>query len=135
MNELRVAGTGVQVVFAFLLTVPFSNGYRRLSSFDRIDYFVTLACVAASAALLIAPSIHHRILFARGEKRYLVQVGSGLAIVGVAFLLLGFIGIFVLIADVMFGGVAAGLFGAVTGIGIGVLWFVVPLRRRMHSAP
>jgi hypothetical protein len=134
LNELRVAGTGVQVMFAFLLTVPFSNGYRRLSSFDRIDYFVTLACVMASAALLIAPSIHHRILFAQGEKRYLVRVGNNVAIAGIAFLLLGFVGIFVMIANVMFGGVSAAVFGALTGVGVGGLWFAVPLRRRARSA-
>jgi hypothetical protein len=70
------------VLFAFLLIVPFNTGFKKLSSFDRYDYFVTLLCIAAAAALLIAPSIHHRLLFRHGEKAYLVDVANRLAIIG-----------------------------------------------------
>ena len=80
LNELRVASTGIQVMFAFLLIVPFNNGFRRVSSFERTDYFVTLLCVAVAAILLMAPSIHHRLLFRHGEKGYLLRVANRLAI-------------------------------------------------------
>src|SRR5262249_18261738 len=81
LNELRVASTGIQVLFAFLLVVPFNTGFSKLTSFDRYCYFVTLLCLAAAATLLIAPSMHHRLLFRQKEKDYLVRVGTRLAIV------------------------------------------------------
>lgn len=133
LNELRVAGTGIQVLFAFLLIVPFNTGFKKLSSFDRYDYFVTLLCVAAAGALLIAPSIHHRLLFRHGEKAYLVDVANRLAIIGGAFLLAGLTGILILISDVMWGGVTAAVVGVVSVVGVGVLWFVLPLSRRRRE--
>src|SRR6202012_1929002 len=62
-NELRVANTGIQVMFAFLLVVPFQQGWKHVDGFERTVYFVTLLLVALAAFLLMAPSIHHRILF------------------------------------------------------------------------
>ncbi len=68
------------MLFAFLLIVPFNTGFRRVSSFDRYVYFVILLCIAAAAALLIAPSIQHRLLFRHGEKAYLVRMGTRVTI-------------------------------------------------------
>jgi hypothetical protein len=130
LNELRVASTGIQVLFAFLLVVPFNVGFSKLSTFDRYCYFVTLLCIAAAAALLIAPSVHHRLLFRKKQKAYLVGVGTKLAIIAAAFLAVGMTGILVLISDVIFGGVTAAVVGAVTAAGVGALWFAMPLRRR-----
>jgi O-antigen/teichoic acid export membrane protein len=129
LNELRVAGTGIQVLFAFLLVVPFNTGFNKLSSFDRYDYFVTLLCIALAAALLIAPSVHHRLLFRHGEKAYLVDVANRLAILGGVFLLVGLTGILVLIADVMWGGLTAAIVGVLTAAVVGALWFALPLSR------
>ena len=89
LNELRVAGTGIQVMLAFLLVVPFNAGWQKASTFDRWDYFITLLCIATAAVLLIAPSVHHRLLFRQGERAYLVRVGTRLAIVAAAFWLWG----------------------------------------------
>jgi Family of unknown function (DUF6328) len=133
LNELRVAGTGIQVLFAFLLVVPFNTGFKKLSTFDRYDYFVTLLCIAAAAALLIAPSIHHRLLFRHGEKPFLVEVANRLAIAGMAFLLAGLTGILILISDVMWGGVTAAIVGVIGGVAVGALWFALPLRRRRRA--
>jgi Family of unknown function (DUF6328) len=133
LNELRVASTGIQVLFAFLLIVPFNNRFTRLSSFDRYDYFVTLLCIATAATLLIAPSIHHRLLFRRGQKPYIVKIGSQLLIIAMGFLAVGLIGILVLISDVLFGGVAAAIVGGVAGVVVGGLWFGMPLNRRRSS--
>lgn len=130
LNELRVAGTGIQVLFAFLLVVPFNTGFRRLSSFDRHEYFVTLLCLAIALALLIAPSIHHRLLFRQNQKAYLIAVGNRVAIVAMGFLTAGLTGIMVLISDVLFGGVTAAVVGTATAVGVGGLWFGLPLRRR-----
>jgi Family of unknown function (DUF6328) len=130
LNELRVAGTGIQVLFAFLLVVPFNTGFSKLSSFDRYDYFVTLLSIAAAATLLIAPSIHHRLLFRQKQKRYLVDTATRMAIIAGVFLAIGMTGILVLISDVIFGGVTAAVVGALTALGVGALWFAMPLRRR-----
>jgi Family of unknown function (DUF6328) len=134
LNELRVAGTGIQVLFAFLLVVPFNTGFKKLSSFDRYVYFVTLLCIAIAAALLIAPSIHHRLLFRHGQKAYLVDTANRLAILGGAFLLVGLTGILVLISDVMWGGTTAAIVGVLTVVLVGGLWFVLPVNHRRRAA-
>jgi hypothetical protein len=130
LNELRVAATGIQVLFAFLLVVPFYATFKDLSSFERDVYFVTLVCIATSATLLIAPSIHHRILFHQRQRAYLVRTGNTLAIVASIFLSVGLTGILVLISDVVFGGAVTPIAGFVAGGSIATLWFVVPLNRR-----
>jgi hypothetical protein len=134
LNELRVAGTGIQVLLAFLLVVPFNQRFTKLDGFERGDYYVTLVLVAASAILLIAPSIQHRLLFRLDEKRYLVDTGSRLAIAAMACLGPGLAGMVVLITDFLFGGVAAAVAGALTLGMVAGLWFVVPLRRRAGVA-
>ena len=78
VQEMRVAAVGIQVLLAFLLVVPFQTGWKVVTSFDRYEYFVTLVSIAIAAALLIAPSIHHRILFRGHEKAYVVDVGNRL---------------------------------------------------------
>ena len=133
LNELRVAGTGIQVLFAFLLVVPFNTGFSRLSAIDRYIHFATLLCIAAAATLLIAPSIHHRILFRQAQKPYIVRVGSRFMIAAMVFLAFGLMGILIVISDVLFGGVTAAIAGLLAGAGIGSLWFALPLNRRRHE--
>jgi hypothetical protein len=130
LNELRVAGAGIQVMFAFLLVVPFNNGWQQVDSFERTVYFVTLLLVASSAFLLMAPPVHHRLLFRRGEKRFLVQLANNLAIAGMVLLALGFVGILVLLSDVVLGGAAPVIVGALAAAFLAGLWFVLPLVRR-----
>jgi O-antigen/teichoic acid export membrane protein len=132
LNELRVAGTGIQVMLAFLLVVPFNAGWRRVNSFDRYAYYVTLLCMALAAVLLIAPSIYHRILFRRAQKAYIVAVGNRLAILAMAFMTVGLTGVIVLISDVVFGAAVAVIAGVLTAITVSVLWFVIPLGRRSN---
>jgi uncharacterized membrane protein len=136
LNELRVAGTGIQVMFAFLLVVPFQTGWRHVSAFGQTVYFVTLLCVALAAVLLMTPSIHHRILFRHREKRYLVETANRIAIAAMIFLAAGFTGILILISDVVVGGAAPWIFGICAAIGITTLWFAWPrnhLEQRMRS--
>jgi hypothetical protein len=130
MTELRVAGTGIQVLLAFLLVVPFNNRFSKLSSFDRYVYFVTLLCIAIAAVLLIAPMVHHRLLFRRGEKRYLVDVGNRSAIAAMAFLAVGLTGILVLISNFVFGGLTPVVVGVVAALIVAYFWFGLPLRQR-----
>jgi hypothetical protein len=130
LNELRVAGTGIQVMFAFLLVVPFNAGWAKTSAFDRWDYFITLLCIAIAAVLLIAPSVHHRLLFRQRERDYLVRVGTRLAITAAVFIAVGLTGILVLISNFVFGTLAAVSVGIVAAILVTSVWFAFPLSRR-----
>ena len=130
LNELRIAGTGIQVMFAFLLVVPFNTGWKQVDGFERTVYFVTLLVVALAAFLLMAPPIHHRLLFRHGEKPFLIRVGNYMAIGGMICLGLGFVGILVLISDVVVGGAAPAVVGALSLALVAGLWFVLPLARR-----
>ena len=130
LNELRIAGTGIQVMFAFLLILPFNTGWKQVDSFERTVYFVTLLVVALAAFLLLAPPIHHRLLFRHGEKPFLITVGNYMAIGGMICLGLGFIGILVLVSDVVVGGAAPAVVGVLAAAMIAGLWFVLPLVRR-----
>jgi hypothetical protein len=130
LNELRIAGTGIQVMFAFLLILPFNIGWKKVDGFERTEYFVTLMVVALAAFLLMAPPIHHRLLFRHGEKRFLITVGNRMAIAGMICLGIGFVGIVVLISDVVIGGAAPATFGILSTIIIAGLWFVLPI---VHS--
>jgi Family of unknown function (DUF6328) len=134
LNELRVASTGIQVMFAFLLIVPFNTGFKHVSSFERTVYFVTLCCVAVASVLLIAPSVHHRLLFRHGEKGYLLRVANRFAILAMVFLGAGFTGIMILLSDVVVGGIAPIIAAVVAALGIGGLWFWVPLMRRSDES-
>ncbi len=91
---------------------------------------MTLVCIALATALLIAPSIHHRVPFRHGEKPYLVGLGNRLMIIAMAFVAAGMTGIFVLISDFLFGGPAAALAGGVTALVVAGVWFGIPLRHR-----
>lgn len=130
---MRVAAVGIQVLLAFLLVVPFQTGWKHVTSFDRHEYFVTLVAIGIATALLIAPSIHHRILFREGEKAYVVDIGNRLVIIAAGFLTVGFTGIFVLLSHVLFGGAVATVAGAVTAVTISVVWFGLPLNRRRKA--
>jgi Family of unknown function (DUF6328) len=137
VQEVRVAAVGIQVLFAFLLVVPFQTGWKHVTGFDQDVYYVTLVSIEIAAALLIAPSIHHRLLFRRGQKAYLVEVGNRLVILAIAFLTVGFTGILVLISNVIFGGAVGAIAGALTATGLVALWFGVPLihRRKVGRFP
>jgi Family of unknown function (DUF6328) len=130
LNELRVAATGIQVMFAFLLVVPFNTGWQKVDGFERTVYFVTLMLVATSSFLLMAPAIHHRVLFRRGEKRFLVRTANDLAIAGMSLLALGFVGILILLSDVVLGGAAPVIVGALAAAFLAGVWFALPLVRR-----
>src|SRR5918911_2021369 len=104
LQELRVAQTGVQVLFAFLLTVPFSNRFRTLGGFERGAYFTALVCSLLASVLLIAPTSFHRLLFRMRQKEYMVDTANRLALGGLAFIAVAMSAVMLLIADVMFGG-------------------------------
>src|SRR6266508_4625216 len=102
LNELRVALPGVQVLFAFLLIVPFSNGWNNVTEVQRYVYFVAFLCAAAASAFLIAPSVIHRLRWREGDKEHLLVTANRLAITGAVFLAAGMTATVFLITDVLF---------------------------------
>jgi hypothetical protein len=135
LNELRVTGTGIQVLLAFLLVVPFNSGYKRLHEFDKVVYFVALLSLAGSTTLLIAPSVHHRLLFRQKQRQFIVRTANRLALGGMALLALGLVAILVLVSNVVFGGAAAAVVGVLAAALLSFLWLAIPLlrRRRLES--
>jgi membrane-associated HD superfamily phosphohydrolase len=131
LQELRVALPGVQVLFAFLLAVPFQQNFTKITPFEERVYFATLLCTAISAALFISPSAYHRLTFHLQQKEQLVFLANRLTIAGLCFLALAMTGAVVLITDVLFGGIATAVFGVLSATMFAVLWGVLPLRRRL----
>lgn len=134
-GELRVVVTGVQVLFAFLLIVPFNTGFAHVGRFEQTVYLVTLILAALAAVCTIAPSAQHRFLFRHDDKQYVVFNSNRIVIAGLGFLALAMCGCLLLVTTKLFG-VAAGVLTASLGaIPFAVLWFAIPLRRlRMLDA-
>lgn len=133
LQELRVALPGVQVLFAFLLAVPFQQNFTRISAFEKKVYFATLLCTAISAALLISPTAYHRLTFHLQEKRRLIFLANRFAIVGLGFLALAMTGAITLITDVLYGGITTVVIGGGALAMFVSLWYLLPLRRRLSS--
>lgn len=133
LNELRVALPGVQVLFAFLLTVPFSSGFGDLTEWQRTAYFGTFIGTAIATGLLMAPTSYHRIRFRQGDKERMLQTANRFAIVGIAFLALSLGGAVFLTADLVFGlGFALGMAAAILAL-LAWAWFGLPLHRRVRD--
>jgi Family of unknown function (DUF6328) len=134
LNELRVALPGVQILFAFLLTVPFSARYGDLSFFQRDVYYATLIATALSTACLIAPSAAHRLRFHQSERAWIIESANTMSIAGLVFLALAIGGAVLLITDVMFDGTRVIVYSGGVWLLIASLWFVRPLLRHARGA-
>ncbi|HEY7047962.1 MAG TPA: DUF6328 family protein [Jatrophihabitantaceae bacterium] len=130
LQELRVAQTGVQILFAFLLTIAFQQRFGTLSSAQRGLYVGTLVCAALAAALFIAPVAVHRVFFRRGLKDELVTFTGRMAAGGLFFLALTMLGSVLLIVDFVSGPVAAWIITAGLAVVFGVVWYLLPARMR-----
>jgi hypothetical protein len=133
LNELRIALPGVQILFGFLLVVPFSQRFARVTGFQKDLYYGTLLCTAASTICLIAPSATHRLRFHQRERSYIVESANRLLIVGLVFLALAIVGALVLITDFLYGGSPVWIFPAALTVMLLSLWFGRPLLRRARG--
>jgi high-affinity Fe2+/Pb2+ permease len=133
LQELRVALPGVQVLFAFLLAVPFQQNFTKITPFQERIYFATLLLTAFSAVLLISPSAYHRITFRMQQKDHLVFLANRFAIAGLACLALAMTGAIVLITDVLFGSTATIVTGVCAFVVFVLFWYALPLKRRLSS--
>jgi hypothetical protein len=131
LQEVRVVQTGVQVLFAFLLTAPLAARFPTLTDFERLTYFATLLCAGGAAILLIAPTAYHRILFRLGDKEHLVTVANRFTLAGLTCMGLSMLGALMLVTDLLFSDSAV----VVVTTGLATLaclcfWCVAPLLRR-----
>jgi amino acid transporter len=127
LNELRVALPGVQVLFAFLLAVPFATGFPKLSETGRDVFFVAFIATAFSSVLLIAPSSYHRLRWRQGDKERMLVVSNGLTIAGLACLAVAITCVVYVITDFLFHRTWAAVFTAIVAAAFLVLWYGVPL--------
>jgi uncharacterized protein DUF6328 len=133
LQELRVAQTGVQILFAFLLSLSFTERFARIDDFQRWTYVVTLLLTALTTGLLVAPAAIHRMLFGRGVKAATVRIGHHLFVAGLASLTLTLMGAVLLVLDVAVGRAFALWSAAAIGIVLIFLWFVLPLPVRNRN--
>ena len=133
LQGLRVLLPGVQVLFAFLLAVPFSSRFAEVSGTDKGLFLAALVCAAIASAFLIAPSTFHRVLFRDRDKEWLVTRANALAIVGTVFLAVAMSCAMFLVADVLYGSRVAAVLASGLGALFVVLWYVVPGVRRARN--
>jgi hypothetical protein len=129
LNELRVALPGVQVLFAFLLGLPFTQRFRQVTGGTEVMYVVSLVSAAAASAFLIAPSAHHRLRWRTRDKERLLRTSNRQAIVGMALLAVGIASALYVVVSFLYGDTyGIPVAGAIGGL-IAVLWYALPLLR------
>jgi hypothetical protein len=133
LNELRVALPGVQVLFAFLLAVPFTQRFQQLTDGQEYAFFLSLLCTTAGSALLIAPSAYHRLRFRQHDKEQMLQTANRLAIAGTIFLALAMTSAVYLITDLVFHASVTVIVTALTAATFGWFWYGLALTRRVQD--
>jgi hypothetical protein len=130
LQELRVAGLGVQVLFGFLLALPFAAHFDRLDGAQRNLYIADVLVATLATALLTGPVAFHRLAFRRHEKARVLQASHVMAIAGLAMVGLAVSGAVVLIMSVVAPGAPTLVIGAASLVAFAGLWFVFPLTKR-----
>jgi Flp pilus assembly protein TadB len=130
LNEVRVALPGVQVLFAFLLAVPFATGWKRVTTFQKDAFFTAFVATTLSSIFLIAPSAFHRIGWRVANKERIVRAGNTLTLAGLAFLAIAIESVVLLVTDYLFERTTAVVMTAVLGVGFVLVWLVWPLAAR-----
>ena len=133
LQELRIALPGVQILFAFLLTVPFAQGFQKVTPFQRDLFYGTLLATAASTVCFIAPTATHRLRFHQGDRRYIIESSNRLLIIGLVFLGLAILGAISLITDYLFDLSTHWYWPAAVALLLITLWFVRPLVRHLRG--
>ncbi len=134
LNELRVALPGVQMLFAFLLTVPFSARFEKLTAAESKIFYVTFACTTIASIFLIAPSSNHRLAFRALDKERLLFRANRFAIGGIIFLALAMEGAVFLISEMVLGGAWAWAATMASFALILATWYFMPLLRKLQAA-
>jgi heme/copper-type cytochrome/quinol oxidase subunit 2 len=134
LNELRVALPGVQMLFGFLLAVPFTQKFAAITTTQRHVYFATFMSTAFATIFFIAPTAYHRLRFRQHDKEQLVRTSNALTIVGTAFLALALAGAVFVVSDLVFKATVTAIATAVTAGALGLLWYALPGYRRLRES-
>jgi amino acid transporter len=130
LNELRVALPGVQVLFAFLLVVPFAQRFPTVTQLQRAVYFLALVATTVASVLFIAPTAYHRLRWRERDKERMLETSNALTIAGTVFLAVAMAAVVFMITDVLYGGWQAGVVAGGTAGVLGWFWYALPLSRR-----
>jgi len=133
LQELRIALPGVQVLFAFLLVVPFNQRFGEITSFQQTVYFITLLLATSATVCLIAPTAHHRIEFREGDKQRIVFSGTKLAVAGLALLAAAMTGAVILVTDFLYQSTTVVLVAVAVGLMFTLVWFGWPVKRLLDN--
>lgn len=135
LQELRVAGLGIQIIFGYLLALPFTSRFAALGHGQRALYLVTLLLATIATALLVGPVAYHRLVFRRRLKQHLIRAANVMAVAGLAVVALTICAAVVLVTSYVAHGLPTVLPGVFAVCLFAGLWFVFPLTRRLDSAP
>ena len=134
LQELRIALPGVQVLFAFLLTVPFAQRFTSITTTQRNAYFAAFICATFASLLLIAPTVIHRVQFREGDKEGILKISNVLALTGSLFLATAIVMVVFVITDIVFGSPASTVVASVAVVLFAGVWYGLPLARKMRNA-
>jgi hypothetical protein len=135
LNELRIALPGVQILFAFLLTVPFAQGFQRVTDTQRTMYYATLLATTLSTICLIAPSATHRLRFHKSDRAYIVETANKYTIAGLVFLGIAIVLAIATVTDYLYDHWIVWAAPAAVAVVLAGVWFARPLARRESSGP
>ena len=133
LNELRVVLPGVQVLFAFLLSIPFTGKFATVDDIARATYLIAFFTTATSAVLLMAPTTFHRIRFRQGDKEALLQMANRFTLAGIVSLSVAIVSVIWLVSELVLSQTAATGIGILAAVAIIGLWFAIPLWRRARD--
>ena len=130
LNEVRVAMPGVQVLFAFLLAVPFQARFGEVTSEERVVYFLALLAASIASACFVAPTAMHRLLFQKQQREYLIEAANRLAIAGLISLAVAMTASTAFVTAFLYSAPAGWVAACASVVLFGALWFALPLWRR-----
>ncbi len=130
LNEVRIVLPGVQVLFAFLLTLPFTGEFGTIDGPERTAYAIAFFSTALAAVLMITPTSFHRLRFRKGDKEQIIRTSGRLILAAIVCLGVSMVAVVWLVADILFSDGVARLIGAASAVIVVTLWFAMPLRRR-----
>src|SRR4051812_47451957 len=130
LNELRVALPGVQILFGFLLTVPFAQGFEKITPTQRSLFYAALLATAASTICLIAPSATHRLRFHKGDRTFIIESANTYLIAGLVFLGLAIVLAVAMITDYLYDDWVVWFVPGVLALSLATFWFIRPLLRK-----
>ena len=133
LNELRVALPGVQVLFAFLLTIPFSQKFGTVTTGERYVYFAGFLLTTLATAMLIAPTAYHRLNWRDHDKERLLEISNTLAIAGLGVLALAMSCVLFVITELLFGTAAGVIVAMLGGVTLAAFWYALPLAHKRRQ--